>query len=150
MFYHFSKNSNDRNRTQLLAYFSLFGIFIEIRHKKFSLLQHMTRTSPALHLKAAQNLVVVYPWARHISDSAQKSPFSSLLAGCPLVEIQHCTLPIQMENWNPEMQLFMFFLTMKRTRGTPQGDIVRQAITEMWTVFPEMTFKVTAWSLALD
>lgn len=46
-------------------------------HKKSSLLQHMARTSPALHPKAAQNLVIMYPWAPHVSDSAQKKPFSS-------------------------------------------------------------------------
>lgn len=32
---------------------------------------------------------------------------------------------------------------MEKTRGTTQGDNVHQAIIEMWTVFPEMTFKVT-------
>lgn len=70
-------------------------------HKKFSLLQHMARTSPALHPKAAQNLVVMYPWAPYVSDSAQKRPFSSLLAGCPLVAIGTALYQFK---WKTEIQ----------------------------------------------
>lgn len=69
-------------------------------HKKFSLLQHMARTvQPSIPRR--QNLVVMYPWAPHVSDSAQKRPFSSLLAGCPLVEI--CTAFYQFK-WKTEIQ----------------------------------------------
>lgn len=60
-----------------------------------------------------QNLVVMYPWA-HVSDSAQKRPFSSLLAGCPLVE----SVPAFYQfKWKTEIQKCNFLCSFGTWKG---------------------------------